>query len=118
MSKGERVGAVAFVTQSAQHAKNVESVLESLQRSEVSNPPAFGARIVSIILGDDTLRKTWFVDLKGMSQRIAQMRKELLKKLEILDTPGDWQHVVNQSGMFCILGLNPTQVDILQSKSW
>lgn len=111
------MGAVVFVTHSAQQAKNVESVLESLQRSEVSNPPAFGARIVSTILGDETLRKTWFVDLLGMSQRITQMRKELLKNLEILDTPGDWQHVINQSGMFCILGLNPTQVNILQSKS-
>jgi aspartate aminotransferase, cytoplasmic len=111
------VGCLVFVTQSPLQAKNITSVLEQLQRAEVSNPPAFGARIASTILADPSLRKTWFVDLKGMSQRISEMRKELLSRLEELGTPGDWSHIVNQSGMFCILGLNVAQVDHLQSES-
>lgn len=31
-------------------------------------------------------------------------------------TPGDWSHVVNQTGMFCILGLNKDQVRHLQGQ--
>ncbi|KAH6662348.1 aromatic-amino-acid aminotransferase [Halenospora varia] len=110
---GERVGCVAFVTQTSQQSKNVESVLETLQ-SEVSNPPAFGARIASTILADESLKKTWLLDLKDISQRIAQMRKELMQHLSKLETPGNWQHVTSQTGMFCILGLTPSQVSHLQ----
>ncbi|KAH8599089.1 aromatic-amino-acid aminotransferase [Bisporella sp. PMI_857] len=112
---GERVGCVAIVTRSPSLAQNVTSVLEQLQRAEVSNPPAFGARIVSTILADADLRQTWLADLKGMSLRITEMRNELLRHLQEIKTPGDWTHIKNQSGMFCILGLSPAEVAHLQS---
>lgn len=34
----------------------------------------------------------------------------------LLGTPGDWGHITEQKGMFCILGLTPAQVNHLQSK--
>ena len=52
-------------------------MLEMLQRSEVSNPPAYGAKIASTILADTTLRKAWYDDLITMSDRIRHMRSEL-----------------------------------------
>lgn len=51
--------------------------MERLQRSEVSNPPAFGAKIASQILNDPNLMKTWYGDLLSMNGRISQMRKSL-----------------------------------------
>lgn len=34
----------------------------------------------------------------------------------LLGTPGDWNRIIEQKGMFCILGLTLNQVQHLQSK--
>ncbi|CBF70346.1 uncharacterized protein ANIA_10766 [Aspergillus nidulans FGSC A4] len=52
-----------------------QSVLESLQRSEISNLPAFRAKIAEAIMSDDMLKNVWLEDLKTMSGRIAEMRR-------------------------------------------
>lgn len=44
---GERVGCLSVVGQSEAEANRVQSQISVLQRSEISNPPAYGARIVS-----------------------------------------------------------------------
>ena len=31
-------------------------------------------------------------------------------------TPGKWERITRQKGMFCILGLNPQQVSLLQGE--
>jgi len=66
-----------FVTKYQEIASNVESVLEKLQRSEISNPPAFGAKIACEILTNPRLREVWYADLRTMSSRIAKMRATL-----------------------------------------
>jgi aspartate aminotransferase len=78
---GEQVSCLLLATATQEVAINCQSVLESLQHSEISNPPAFGARIAETILADDTLRQVWFEDLKRMSSRIQSMRKLLYKHL-------------------------------------
>lgn len=70
-----------MATKSEDVAMNVQSVLERLQRSEISNPPAFGAKIASTILNDEELRKMWFNDLITMSSRIRSMRHALFERL-------------------------------------
>jgi aspartate/tyrosine/aromatic aminotransferase len=80
-SIGERVGCTFVVTKSKDIAKNCESMLERLQRSEVSNPPAYGAKIASHILNDSNLREMWYDDLVTMSSRIKSMRGGLYNLL-------------------------------------
>lgn len=46
---GERVGALHVVSPNPETANRVKSQLSVLQRSEISNPPTHGARIVSEI---------------------------------------------------------------------
>jgi aspartate aminotransferase len=46
---GERIGCLNVVSRDADEAKRVLSQLSVLQRSEISNPPSFGARIVSCL---------------------------------------------------------------------
>ena len=41
-----------------------------------------------------------------MSGRIKQMRLALHKKLIELKTPGSWEHIITQIGMFSYLGIN------------
>lgn len=83
---GERVGCVLAVTNSEQNAENSQSMLEQFQRSEVSNPPAYGAKIASKIVETEELRQSWFEDMKTMSGRIAEMRKQLYDRLVALGT--------------------------------
>ena len=47
---GERVGALHVVAPTEQAADRVKSQLSVLQRSEISNPPSHGARIVSSLI--------------------------------------------------------------------
>jgi len=44
--------------------------------------------------------------VKKMAERIKDMRQLLVQKLNDLKTPGNWTHIVKQSGMFAFTGLN------------
>ena len=44
--------------------------------------------------------------LKNMGSRILQMRNLLYQRLRGLGTPGTWDHIVQQRGMFCYTGLS------------
>ena len=118
---GERAGCFHFVTSPGSHATDtvsrVGSQLAILQRSEISNPPAYGARIASLVLNDEKLFAQWEEDLRTMSGRIKEMRTALRKKLEELETPGTWNHITDQIGMFSFTGLNEQQVGKLREKS-
>jgi aspartate aminotransferase, cytoplasmic len=117
---GERAGAFHFVAgpgpNAQDTAKRVASQLAILQRSEISNPPAYGAKIASIVLNDKQLFSEWEEDLRTMSGRIMQMRKALKANLDELKTPGNWDHIVNQIGMFSFTGLTEKQVAEIRSK--
>lgn len=59
----------------------MQSRLAMLTRCEISNPPAFGARIAAAIMGDPELQAQWDRDLVTMSSRIGQMRTALYETL-------------------------------------
>jgi len=44
--------------------------------------------------------------LRSMAQRIQTARQLLYQKLKALGTPGNWDHIVQQNGMFCYTGLS------------
>lgn len=117
---GERAGCFHFVTSPDADAQNaisrIGSQLAILQRSEISNPPAYGARIAAMILNDDKLFSEWEDNLLEMSGRIKDMRKALKEKLESMGTPGTWNHITDQIGMFSFTGLNEQQVLKLREK--
>ena len=46
------------------------------------------------------------LELSGMAKRIIEMRKLLHEELMQLKTPGNWDHIVNQIGMFSYTGLS------------
>ncbi|KAJ3850954.1 aspartate amino-transferase [Lentinula lateritia] len=115
---GERVGALHVVSPNKEAAERVKSQLSVLQRSEISNPPSYGARIVTLILNDPALFDEWKRDISTMAGRIIDMRKELFKILtEELHTPGNWDHIVNQIGMFSFTGITPEQSKALTEKA-
>lgn len=111
---GERAGCFHAVTSPAEDAPQtiarIGSQLAILQRSEISNPPLYGARIVSTVLNDPELFTEWEENLRTMSGRIIAMRSVLRAKLEELETPGTWNHITDQIGMFSFTGLSEAQV--------
>ncbi|KAB5596474.1 Aspartate aminotransferase [Ceratobasidium theobromae] len=115
---GERIGALHIVSPTQEEANRVKSQLSVLQRSEISNPPAHGARLMALILNDSTLFEEWKRDIKTMAHRIIDMRKQLYSILtNELKTPGDWGHIVAQIGMFSFTGLTPDQSQQLIDKA-
>ncbi|KAJ6016109.1 Aspartate [Penicillium herquei] len=113
---GERVGCFLLGTNDEQGAVKLQSMLEMLQRSEVSNPPGFGAKIASEVIGNDSLKEQWFQDMKTMSGRIRAMRAALYQNLISSGAPGSWDHLIQQSGMFGFLGLSLDVVLRLRGK--
>ncbi|XBW37246.1 hypothetical protein QEN19_002829 [Hanseniaspora menglaensis] len=111
---GERVGCFHVVLPesgyNAEEGSAIQSQLEAITRSELSTPPAYGAKIVSAILSSDELYKAWSDDMVTMSSRIYEMRHKLVAKLTELKTPGNWDHITSQVGMFSYTGLSKEQV--------
>jgi aspartate/tyrosine/aromatic aminotransferase len=105
---GDRVGCISVVCGNADTADRVQRFINAFGvRPNYSNPPRRGARVAHLVLTDAALRKDWEEELRGMSQRIQAMRQLLFDELKRLGTPGTWNHIVDQIGMFSYLGLKP-----------
>jgi len=113
---GERVGCASVVCKDTATAAAVTSQLCGIVRPMWSNPPKHGCYIAKTILSDPTLYQEWTVQLKGMVDRILFMRSSIRRKLEQLGTPGSWQHVTDQIGMFSFTGLTKAQVMYVRDK--
>jgi aspartate aminotransferase len=60
---------------------------------------------VALILKNPELFEEWKADIRTMAGRIIDMRKQLHHLLtNELKTPGNWDHIVNQIGMFRCVG--------------
>ncbi|KAH7084252.1 aspartate aminotransferase [Paraphoma chrysanthemicola] len=113
---GERVGALHIVAPRGTDTEGAKSALMSLARVEYSNPPRYGAAIVSAILSSPSLFAQWKADLVTMSSRIKQMRTRLREELELENVIGEWGFIENQIGMFSYLGLGKKEVGRLREE--
>ncbi|KAG5683728.1 hypothetical protein PVAND_012993 [Polypedilum vanderplanki] len=112
----ERIGNLTVVQKNPATSAAIQSRMTLLVRFMYSNPPAFGGRIVGKVLNSPELRQEWMDSIKIMSSRIIKMRKLLREELENLKTPGTWEHITQQIGMFSYTGLTEAQVKILIEK--
>lgn len=113
---GERAGCIHVVCPSAQSAKALSSHLKLIIRPMYSNPPKHGAEIVALVLRTPELFARWKEEIKVMAGRIMSMRKALRDELLRLGTPGTWDHIVSQIGMFSFTGLNRQQCELMIKK--
>ena len=113
---GERIGALNFVCSNSEVTSSVLSQLKRVIRPMYSNPPAHGAKIAARILSDGRFFEEWEGELRKMSGRIQEMRHALRKKLEELKTPGSWDRITRQIGMFSYTGLTEQQVEYIRKK--
>jgi aspartate aminotransferase len=108
---GERIGYIHIHCQSKEVAPAVLSQMKILIRQAYSSPPRHGAALVYKILSTPDLKKQWLDELTLMSNRIVEMRGALRTAIEAKSTPGTWNHVTDQIGMFTYTGLTQPQVD-------
>lgn len=113
---GERVGALSIVADNADEAIRVLSQLKRVVRTNYSNPPMHGGRIVATVLKTPELRQLWGDELASMRARILQMRNALVVRLKEKAPAHDFDFVLHQRGMFSYSGLTERQVDILRDE--
>jgi aromatic-amino-acid transaminase len=113
---GERVGALSVVAQSAEEAGRILSQVKRVVRTNYSNPPSHGGKVVAAVLESQELRALWESELAGMRDRIRDMRSQLVTKLKARVPGADFGFVVHQRGMFSYSGLTKAQVDRLCSE--
>jgi aromatic-amino-acid transaminase len=113
---GERVGALSVVTADQGEAARVLSQLKRMIRTNYSNPPSHGARIVTSILGSADMRVLWRKEVLGMRDRVRLMRRELVDRLR-QKTPGrDFGFILKQRGIFSYSGLSRDQMIALRER--
>jgi aspartate aminotransferase len=79
-------------------------------------PPAHGALLVALILGDDQLCSQWSAELDEVRDRINAMRRVLTERIQQNDGGLDFSHIQQQRGMFSFLGISTEQVDRLREQ--
>jgi aromatic-amino-acid transaminase len=114
---GERVGALSVVASSAEEAARLLSQLKRVVRTNYSNPPIHGGKVVATVLSTPELRQMWEDELAGMRVRIKEMREALVTKLAEKAPGRDFAFVREQVGMFSYSGLTKEQVGKLREQS-
>ena len=112
----ERTGSITFIADSAEQADIVASQTMSVARQMYSMPPAHGALLVSLVLGDQQLRANWEAELTEVRERIQSMRSLLADNIRNNAAGIDFSHIKKQKGMFSFLGLNTAQLDQLREE--
>ncbi len=114
---GERVGALSIAAASADEAARVLSQLKRVVRTNYSNPPTHGGKVVATVLATPELRQLWEQELGGMRVRIKATRDEFVAKLREKAPAHDFEFVREQIGMFSYSGLTKEQVEQLRGES-
>jgi aromatic-amino-acid transaminase len=112
---GERVGALSVVTADAGEAARVLSHLKLTIRTNYSNPPSYGARIVAAVLASPELRALWMTEVVGMRDRVRAMRRELVERLR-KRVPDDFSFILQQRGIFSYSGLSREQMIAMRER--
>jgi aromatic-amino-acid transaminase len=110
---GERVGALTLVTESHDEMLSTMSQLKRVIRTNYSNPPTHGAKVVSAVLNNVELYAMWEEELAEMRDRIRIMRHSLVEKLAAAGVTRDMTFIERQRGMFSYSGLTQAQVSRL-----
>lgn len=113
---GERCGGLHVICEDADAAGRVLGQLTGSVRSNYSNPPTHGAKIVTRVLTTPALEASWKSELAAMCQRIARMRVAIHDGLRDHVRGEALSRYVKQRGMFTYTGLSAAQVDRLREE--
>jgi len=113
---GERVGFLSILADHPASIPKIASQIKTTIRSNYSNPPLHGVRIVKTILKSPELSAEWKIELENMRDRICEMRKALVAALLVKEHGRDFSFLLQQRGLFSFSGLNPEQTQRLREE--
>ncbi|MGB5862987.1 MAG: amino acid aminotransferase [Sulfitobacter sp.] len=110
----ERTGLLMAISADAGSRTLNQNTLAFLNRQNFSFPPDHGARLVTMILGDDDLRSDWQVELEEVRLSMLQLRRDLAAELQRLSGSDRFGFLAQHRGMFSRLGTTPKMVERLR----
>lgn len=112
----ERVGLALVLTAGSQARDVIENQLTRLNRVTYSFPPDHGARAVTEILRDDTLRADWLAELDDIRATLTGTRQGLATALRTRLQSDRFDPLETQKGMFAVLPLGAARVGALREE--
>ena len=111
----ERTGALIALSDPARQ-EVTQGTLAYLNRQNYSFPPDHGARLVTMILTDPTLRAEWEAELEEVRLGMLTLREGLATELQRLSGSDRFGFLAQHRGMFSRLGATPEQVERLKTE--
>ncbi|XP_042278403.1 putative aspartate aminotransferase, cytoplasmic 2 [Thunnus maccoyii] len=113
---GEAVGHLLCVLKHNSLLLAVQSQADKIVRSLWARPSVGGAHVVATVLGNPAHYVEWQGEVKRIVERCMLIREVLRERLRLLGSPGCWDHLIQQSGLYCCTGLNGQQVEFLMKR--
>ncbi len=110
----ERAGLIMAVSHNAEARALHQGTLNHINRQTYSFPPDHGARLVTMVLNDDTLRADWAAELEEVRLSMLGLREQLAGELRRLSGSDRFGFLAQHRGMFSRLGATPEQVETLR----
>jgi aspartate aminotransferase len=111
----ERTGILMAVSESASLQAITQGNMAFLNRQNFSFPPDHGARLVTMILEDQTLRVLWSTELEQTRINMLNLRQQLADELRQRTNSDRFDFLATHRGMFSRLGVSVDTVEILRS---
>ena len=112
----ERTGCLIVKTDRSETTALVQGKLALLNRLNYSFPPDHGARLVTMVLKDESLRAAWQTELEDMRTDMVQLREDLADALQRQTNSDRFDFVRYHRGMFSILGLSERQIEAMRTE--
>lgn len=110
----DRVGLLLMLCADATARGIAAGNLTNLNRLNYGFPPDHGMRAVTMVLTDPALRQQWEAELTAMRTRLDDMRQALAEALRSQMGSDRFGFLVDQTGMFSLLGLTTAQATALR----
>jgi len=111
----ERTGILMAVAERASLQAITQGNMAFLNRQNFSFPPDHGARLVTMILEDQTLRGLWSTELEQTRINMLNLRQQLADELRQRTNSDRFDFLATHRGMFSRLGVSVDTVEILRS---
>lgn len=112
----ERTGIVLAISANAKQSQRMQDTLAYLNRQNFSFPPDHGARLVTMVLQDATLKADWQAELEDVRLGMLNLRKQLADALQAESGSNRFGFLAEHRGMFSRLGASVEQVEALRNK--
>ncbi|WP_417269418.1 aromatic amino acid transaminase [Celeribacter sp.] len=106
----ERAGCLMAMSETADNTAVTQGTLNFLNRQNYSFPPDHGARLVTMILNDETLKADWMAELEEVRLGMLGLRTQLADELRKQTNSDRFDFVAQHRGMFSRIGATPEEV--------